>query len=307
MSVIETPVQIGPRTNRRKRFSVTRLKTYMDCPLKAHFRYDLHLPSGKNAAGVFGNCMHDALEIFERGEDLERATARFIATWTDPEILGLHIDSYPKRTSWDHYRQRGVAMLEQMAQVNRWDDHETIAVEREFLVPFGQYEIHGFVDKVEVRTSGKGKNLLRIVDYKTGSRAPNRSALYMDIQFTAYVYASLQPEFWLGGQPKPYGNEGELIPPIENAEWWMEMVAQLPRRPIWYHVADAKEIDAGDREDKDFAQLYRVMVEIDRAQRAGIHIPRIGEACELCDYVDPCGLEIPSREDVFLNDDNQWL
>lgn len=289
------------------RFSASRVKTWMTCPLQAHFQYDLKVPVEKNnAKAVFGNCIHSALEHYNQTGNHKGAEKLFLDLWHNPEKVGapVHTLWWPRMTNFNGLRQRGIEIIADFHERCEWDSREVIATEHPFLVPFGEHELTGYVDLVEMRKSGKGKNLLRVVDYKTAARQPNYGELTLDVQFTIYLYASMQREFWFGatndGEPDPD------FPPIDNAEWVYGMHGNQPRRAIWYHLWTLKEIDAGPRDQSDFDRLYRVCCEIDKADKAGVHVPKLGEHCTLCDFRDPCGIEIPTKETLMAQDE-AWI
>jgi hypothetical protein len=280
------------------RFSASRLKTWMTCPLQAKFRYEDHEPRLVNAKAAFGTAVHSGLQIYNTTGDVEKGVAQFLDLWTNPEKMDSVPQYWPRNTSYGGLRKRGQDIIRDVHERTAWDTRVVVATEHPFLVPFGEHELTGFVDLVEVRRSGKGKDILRIVDYKTSSYQPNMGALALDVQFTIYIYASTCREFW-------YGN-GVDFPPVDNVDWAFEMYDDLPRRAIWYHLWGMKEVDAGPRADKDFMRLYRVCEQVAAAQEAGIYVPKIGENCTLCDYQEPCGVEIPTAEQLREQED-AWI
>ncbi len=280
------------------RFSASRLKTWQTCPLQGHFQYDLKLPvEGSNAKTVFGSCIHKALENYNLTGNLATSEAIFDDLWTNPEKVGAPIETlvWPMRTSYSGLKSKGIEILRDMHEKLKLEKRDILGIEHKFLVPFGKYELTGYVDLLEVRTSGRGKNLLRIVDYKSAGRQPNFAELYLDIQFTIYYYASLQPEFWFGNGPD--------FPALVDAQAKYDAYNDLVRRPIWYHLMGIKEIDAGPRDDEDFMRLYRLCEMVEKAQQQEIYVPKIGEGCTFCDFKEPCGVKIPTKEEVADQED----
>lgn len=291
-------------------FSASRLKTWMKCPMQAHLKYDLKEPTGKdNAKAVFGKAIHASLEYYNNGGSVTGTLAMFKDLWNNPEKLGSPVENlwWPKFTSFQSLKERGVAVIKTFDEQCDWDKRTVIATEHPFLVPFGEFFLTGYVDLLEMRRSGKGKDLLRVVDYKTNSRRPNMAELVLDIQFTVYMWAVEQPEFWFGAKTVDGGPNPDF-PPVENAEWAWEMYHDLPRRAIWYHLWDHKEIDAGPRVDTDFLRMYRVCTEIMKAHTLDVHVPSIGDACLFCDFKDPCAMQvtIPTREQL-LEQPTAWI
>lgn len=283
------------------RFSASRLKTWQTCPLQGHFKYDLRIPEeGNNAKAVFGSAVHAAMEHYNKTGNLPVAEAIFEDLWLNPEKLGAPVDTlvWPLRTTFSGLKSKGIEILRDVDQKISHEKRDVIGVEHKFLVPFGKYELTGVVDLLEVRTSGRGKNILRVVDLKTNSRQPNFAELYLDIQFTIYYYASLQPEFWFGNGPD--------FPPMPRAQERYDAYNDLPRRPIWYHLMGIREIDAGPRDDEDFMRLYRLCEMVEKAQEHKIFVPKIGDGCTFCAYHEPCGVKIPTKEEVAAQD-GAWL
>lgn len=277
------------------RFSPSRLKTYSECPLRGFFKYHELLPEPQNAKASYGTVIHDALRVFNETNDLALAKDHFRDRWANPERLGVTPDWWPRGATYGGLRDEGLEVLDRYAQSLQWEHREVLACEHPFLVPFGRYELTGIVDLLELRRSGNGRRLLRIVDYKGGSKLPYQSALKFDMQFTAYLFAVDQPEFWTG-------NGTSDFPPIPGGLARFEELAEVPRRAIWYQLRAQKEIDAGPRGDEDYFRMYRLCTEIERAEQARVFVPRIGEACGLCAYTKECGVDIPPTDD-----DNAWI
>lgn len=271
----------------------------MTCPLQAHFHYDLHLPDTHNAKATFGNCIHHALDIYNTTQNLDLAIETFKKVWYDPSPLGINEHGvWPRNTSYGSLRERGILVLQEFHERCKWDQRTVVGTEHKFLVPFGEHELTGAVDLIELRKSGNGKELLKIVDYKSSSYKPSKFDLLLDIQFTIYLYASMQKEFWVGNGPEYAG--------LPNGEWQFETLKDQPRRAIWYHLWTQQEIDAGGRTEEDFQRLYRLCCEVQRATEAEVFVPRIGEACTFCAYHEWCNIKIPT-EDELRNQDEAWI
>lgn len=270
------------------KFNASLIKKWMLCPLQARFAELDQLPYRNNAKATFGTCIHEALEGYNKHGNVDEAIKRFKQTWHEPEILGAGIDYWPKFTTYGGLRKRGIEILQEYDSHHAWETRTVVATEHKFCVPFGEHTLSGIVDLVEKKKSGRGKNVLRIVDYKTNSKQPTLMQLRLDIQFTIYSYASEQPEFWLGFENDP------RYPPMPNGANLYEAYKKLPRKAIWYHLWGNKEIDAGDRDDADMMRLYRVCNEIEKAVKNEIYIPSIGaDSCTWCDYTEECGIVVP--------------
>lgn len=278
------------------KFSASMISTWSSCGLQAKFSYIDKIPQRQSASATFGTCVHDALEQYNEHHDMEEAVKRFLYTWENPEVLGVAPDFWHRRVTYGGLRETGVDILTNYHETASWHNREMIAAEHKFCVPFGQHHLSGIVDQIEAKRGDTKK--LRIVDYKTAGSRPNYDSLYLNIQFTIYVYASMQPEFWLGfddGTEMSRNEDGSLrYPPMENGEELYERFKSAERVAIWYHLRQNKELNCGPRDDADFMRLYRCCEEIAKAMEHEVFVPSIsGNTCVFCSYTDICKAYIP--------------
>lgn len=273
------------------RFSASRISTWMNCPLQAHFKYDMHMPTRQGAKASFGSIIHHVLDGLNRGVlDAQQAEAEFLRIWDDPSIMNLTPEYWPKYTTYSSLKTKGKEIIREYAEKSKWETKKFVASEHPFLVPFGEHELTGFVDFLDIKKTTRGNRTLRVVDLKTAGRQPTKVELRLNVQFTVYTYAAMQPEFFMGNGPD--------FPPLPNGEQLFTDLERVPRRAFWYHLMTNKEIDAGERDDGDFMRLYRVCNEIANAVDKKVFVPKIGEACVWCDFADPCGMPIPTEDDL---------
>jgi hypothetical protein len=267
----------------------------MKCSLHAKYRYVDRLPTRQNAKASFGTIMHLAIQHYYDTRGDANGTMRIFKTmWADPAKAGVEPDYWPKHTTFNTLMAKGIEVIRALDERMKWNNVSVIGTEVPFLVPFGEHELTGFVDLITVERSGTGREILAITDHKTAGRKPPVSELALDVQFTAYIFASFQRAFWVGG-------DDPAFPGLPNGEWLWETVGRnIERRAIWHHLYTGQLLDAGPRTTADFQRLYRVAHEIERATQAGIAVPTIGESCELEIPVAIAGLEDPS-------DPTRWI
>jgi CRISPR/Cas system-associated exonuclease Cas4 (RecB family) len=271
----------------------------MNCSLQAKFQYEDELPRVQNAKASFGTVIHKVLESYNHVGDLDAAIDEFKYYWANPEVLGVRPDVWPRMNTYEGLKDKGIDILKAYDDKLRWTERTVIATEHKFEVVMGDHHLSGVVDLLELVKAKNGRRTLRVVDYKTNSKQPNFDGLRLDIQFTSYLYASLQPEFWLGGSEDKY-------PPMANGQVLYDSLIGVPRKAIWYHLWTNKEIDAGPRDDGDFERLYRLMKEIERAIELGVYIPSINpDSCTFCSYVDKCRYVIPVRKQIELEEQQE--
>lgn len=288
----ETPVEISPRKP-RMRLSASRVGTWMTCPMMAKFQYIDKLPRKQHAAATFGSAVHKAMEVYETtGGNVDTALATFKDWWGHPEKYGIDPEIWGRGQgqTFGGMMKLGVDAIKGYHDNLKWPvGRQVLAVEHPFLVPFGDFELTGYIDLLETRKNGKGKHVLRITDYKTNGKAPYMVGLKLNIQFSIYDYASRQPEFWTGAGPD--------FPGLPNGAWQYEMTKDLPRENIWYGIRQNKAFDAGERDDADFQRLYRVAKEIERALDHEVYVPNLsGDSCTFCSYTKECRLPFDPQE-----------
>ncbi len=271
------------------------LKVWMACPLQAKFQEVDQLPRLQNGKASYGTCMHEALELYNNGLDIESTIDRFRETWHDPDILGVKPDYWPRYTTYTSLLKKGVETLRDYDDIHAISVREVVATEHKFLVPFGEHTISGIVDLIEVGKDYTGQEVLRIIDYKTNGQQPTQINLALDIQFTSYIYGSLQPEFWTGMFPEgwhpPMANR---YPGFENGEELYERFKDHTRRGVWYHLNNNKEIAVGVRTDEDYMRMYRCLNEIEKAIEKEVYVPCIsGATCTYCSYKAECPVVMP--------------
>lgn len=268
------------------------LKVYNACPLQAYLNETTTSVSQANAKAVFGTVVHYSLDKYHNGTPIDECINIFKELWNDPERITQKPEVWPKGMSYGGLRQQGIDILKSYDKRNRWENRTILASEHRFLVPFGDHELEGTVDFVEVKKDGRGRRTLNISDLKTTSRQPTIAELKLDLQFTVYCFASLQREFWVGNGPD--------YPPILNGAALFEDLKDVPRRGVWFHLMGSRELDAGERDDDDFMRLYRLVTEIERAWQAKVFVPHIGDACTFCSHKEHCNIKIPSRDELAL-------
>jgi|JI9StandDraft_1071089.scaffolds.fasta_scaffold18970_5 CRISPR/Cas system-associated exonuclease Cas4 (RecB family) len=253
----------------------------MGCPLRAKFNYIDKIGGQQSAAASFGTAVHLALEIYNlKGGDVEAAKDIFLFAWDNPEEFGITPEYYYPRTSYGEYRERGIRFIQQYHENNVWINRDIIGTEHRFCVNLGDHQISGIVDIIETDV---GSNVLKIVDLKSGQR-PNKSNLGYDIQFTAYMYAATQKEFWCGYDDEKYIG-------FENGEELYDRFKNHDIVGVWYDLRQPKnqEYAVGPRTAKDVQRLNMAMDQIAKAIEHEVFVPNIsGDSCGLCSYHDIC-------------------
>lgn len=260
------------------------LKTWMRCPLL--IRWELAgIPRTQAGSSIFGSIIHDCVLHLETTSDLDSAIRRFESFWQNPTLLDptYTIDYYVRGTSWVKFAEKGPEILRKWWNIIQWETDLVLGREYSFNVPIGNgHTLHGTVDKLTLRWSPQDDSwVILISDYKTNAKVPTYGYLEEDLQFSAYAYASLQPEFWLGMFPNDKARGLELY----------ERYRDLPRRGEWVQLTDSKRMDAGIREERHYNRLVMAVNGMADSIAMGIFVPNVsGEACRYCEFRNQCGL-----------------
>jgi hypothetical protein len=255
------------------------LSTWSRCPLAYRYQNIDKLPRLQSGALSFGSIIHDCVLYMEVNQDLDGALDRFREFWLDPSKLDpeYKIDYYLKNTNWKSYLAKGEKILTDWWALIQWESDVVVGREYEFDVPIGDgHVLHGTVDKLAIRTRPDGERVLLISDYKTNAKLPTYFWLEDNLQFTAYAYASTQPEFW-AGMP-----DGEQI---------FEYMKDFRRFGEWVALDGPKRMDAGVRDQVQYNRLTYAVNALAESVAMRIFVPNIsGDTCRYCEFREQCGL-----------------
>jgi CRISPR/Cas system-associated exonuclease Cas4 (RecB family) len=253
------------------------IKTFQECALKWKFQHVDRAIRSQSSALSFGTVIHVAVEAMEVEDSLDVGVTKFTDMWDNLGDYGLEYEYLLPRNTHASYRELGLDILRNWWSLIKWDTDVVIAREHSFVVPIGDgHELEGTPDKVAVRTIGSTEYLL-IPDYKTSARKPTRNYLNHDLQFTAYAYATTQPEFWEG---------------IEDGMKLFEHFKDTPRAGEMVFLRTPERIFAGERNEVHYNRLRHAVNAIADSIDCGIFVPTItGESCQFCDFREPCGIE----------------
>lgn len=261
------------------------LKSWNKCPLIVRWEHIDKLPRLQSGSLSFGSIMHDCVLYLETTGDLDAAIERFQKFWMDPESLDpeYRVDYYVKGTNWRKFAEKGEDLLRRWWHIIQWDSDLTLAREYEFNVPIGNGHIlHGTIDKLVLRyRAATNEWVLLISDYKTNNKTPTYDYLEEDLQFSAYGFATLQPEFWEAMFP------GD---PAKGLELY-ERYKDLPRYGEWVQLTGSKRMDAGIRTERHYNRLIMAVNAMCDSIAMRIFVPTIsGESCRYCEFRKQCGL-----------------
>lgn len=259
------------------------------------------LPDETNSMAAYGSVMHHSIEAMERmvheeqvpvKEAAQRAVETFCFYW-HPLNIGAICEAVPSdgwlpNSGYMELRARGIECLYAYPEFMQFGMHQVLALEYGFMVPvIGTWDddlgephmLGGTVDRLAIRQKRR-QTLVSIEDLKNGS-VPKY--LRHNLQFTTYVYASLQRPFWVG-------NRGEEGFGEERGDELFRRYQQAERNGMWIDLKTMKLHDCGPRNAVDFQRLTLAINQYVALIKADIFPLSIsGANCKFCPYRKVCG------------------
>ena len=169
---------------RNPHLSYSRLSRFEQCPASYHMHYVDRLPAEPGIPLRFGSAVHAALEHLVREHvqaeqvgplSRERATALWQEAWSTAGLSGL-----------DLFRE-GLDLVHRFVEEQGVLDHQDVlAVEEEFRLPVGEFEVLGYLDRVD-RVDDE---TIEVIDYKTNRLLFTRDELEASLQMSLYHLAA---------------------------------------------------------------------------------------------------------------------
>ncbi|ACY13621.1 RecB family exonuclease [Haliangium ochraceum] len=253
------------------RLSYSRLSRYEACPLSYRLHYiDQHV-ADRGEPVRFGTAVHAALEhvvrehlAAERCGPLshERVAVLWQNAWTESGLSGLSL-----------FRE-GLALLHRFVREQGVVDHlDVLAVEQEFRITVGGFEVLGYLDRVD-RVDDE---TVDVVDYKTNRQLFTRDELDGSLQMSLYQLAA--QSLW------PWAKKVRLT-------FWM----------LRHGVQQRTE-----RTTEDLEATRRYVGTIGRAiDEASDYPARLNSNCTWCDHKQHCpayAAALEGKRDVVCEDE----
>lgn len=170
------------------RLSFTKLSRFETCPLSYKLHYVDRLTAEPGVPLLFGSAVHAALEGLTREQmqeervgplSDERAAELWQEAWTKSGLSGLDLFREGLDLVHRFVREQGVL-----------DHHDVLAVEKEFRIGIGGFEVLGYLDRVD-RVDDE---TVEVIDYKTNRQLFTREETDASLQMSLYHLAA--QELW---------------------------------------------------------------------------------------------------------------
>jgi len=182
-----------------KTMSASKLRLYLQCPLRYYYAYGEGIFQKETKATRFGSYIHAVLENYLK---------HLLITGRQQDMEGLYGIVSSKKKEFEEIPNTGeLSFFEADIILNRFaskkiNPEKIYAVEKFFQIPFypkepvsngasgeGEISIDGRIDRIDIEYH-KEHGLLHIIDYKTGKNELTEKELKDDIQMKFYVTAA---------------------------------------------------------------------------------------------------------------------
>jgi DNA helicase-2/ATP-dependent DNA helicase PcrA len=170
------------------------LESYSTCPLKFKLERDWKIPGEAAAALQFGSAIHTVLKNYydpQPHAPLEESAAEDLVAAFRREFAKAAIED---PVQGELYEQLGTRQLTELVRTRPRSSIEVIATEATFQFKLESLKIIGRIDRIDRLADSLGGNLVRVVDYKTGS-PKNQKFADESLQFSIYAMGAAEMGF----------------------------------------------------------------------------------------------------------------
>lgn len=173
--------KVGIISKDELRLSASKIKTYLDCPLKFKFAHILEVPTPPRPYFDLGSAVHAVAE---------HLTKLQLEGTTPTEELALKIlarewssSGFQNETQENQSKEKAREMIKTYLKWVKENPNSPVAVEQRFTVEIGGVPFNGFIDRVEKTPDGK----FEVIDFKTGGVYENSKSIREDPQMNIYA------------------------------------------------------------------------------------------------------------------------
>lgn len=175
--------KVPPLVDQNMRFSASKIKEYMDCPLKFKYNSVLRIPTPQKGYFNVGTSVHAVYEemikqkMQGKSPSVTDAKAMLNDTWDG--------SAYTSVTHEQQDKNKMDNMLDIWFNFEKTNPNETIDVEQWFDLELDGNHFAGSIDRIDKTPDGE----YIVIDYKTGKTTLSKKKIKEDVQLALYCLA----------------------------------------------------------------------------------------------------------------------
>jgi DNA helicase-2/ATP-dependent DNA helicase PcrA len=175
--------KVPPLVDQNMRFSASRIKEYMDCPLKFKYNSVLRIPTPQKGYFNVGTSVHAVYEEMIR----QKMQGKSPSVADAKTMLNDNWDgsAYTSTTHEQQDKNKMENMLDIWFDFEQSNPNETIDVEQWFDLELDGNHFAGSIDRIDKTPDGE----YIIIDYKTGKTTLSKKKMKEDVQLALYCLA----------------------------------------------------------------------------------------------------------------------
>jgi DNA helicase-2/ATP-dependent DNA helicase PcrA len=176
-------VKLPPLVDKSMKFSASKIKQYIGCPLNFKYNYVLNIPTPKKAHLTVGTDVHKIFEdlgiLKNKGEIIDLELAKSMLS------ENLKESSFNSKTEFEEEYSKSLKMVEYWFDFESKNKNKILATEEKFNLDLCGFTFTGIIDRVDETPNGE----YIIIDYKTGKSTLTKPKMAEDVQMALYAMA----------------------------------------------------------------------------------------------------------------------
>jgi putative RecB family exonuclease len=264
-------------------YSISRIGTFHDCPLKYNYRYIERRKTDitQSVEAFLGSMVHEALEKLYRDKQveklltLEQVLEYFNRRWREEWNESILI--VKKDYTAENYRKTGERHISDYYDRHKpFDEGRVLGLETTYMLPLddkGEYKFHIRID----RLMSLGDGMYEVHDYKTGGSLDSQEKLDGDRQLAMY-------SLWVRKRFKDCRDV----------------------RLVWHFTAFDQEMESWRTEEQLEMLRGEIMEDIRGIEAAEEYPAKVSNLCGWCEYKPECP-EWRHGEELEAKEENEYL
>lgn len=242
--------------------SFTAFNQYRKCPKQYRYKYLQLVPGEPSASQTYGRVIHNTLKSFYDMQKQYKESLPGIVQMPDFDFLQKCLDSNWVNEGYDSIEQRELQYKRAQNTIKQYFEklysieEYPIDLERRFSYNIIDLAFNGAIDRIDKIGEENGKNLVTVIDYKTGEKKEDKDS---DYQLQLALYALV----------------------LEESQNLLVKQAKI----IYLDGCEVLDVEV---DEKVKAKLLSLISEVKNEILSENFIAKPGFMCKYCDYLTIC-------------------